>query len=111
MQDRSHLNREETFEALRRADVARATIHYHGGNDESFVEETELQDSSGGFVEAELGEKLESALEEGVYEVLGDSFGDSIPGIQGTIVYEVEKERVFLHNSYLDWIEEEPTEA
>lgn len=72
--------------------------------------EIDFQDSSGGSVDTEIGERLESALEEGVYEVLGDDFGDFTAGIHGTLVYEADKERVLLYNSDLDWVEDEPKE-
>ena len=130
------LNRERVFARLEELGIEVVRVPYHGGNDESFVEDARLYARGpGGAQEAPLyvlgeepayglpvgsalgegGERLEAededslreALEEPIYEKLGDAFGDSVDGVGGECVWKVAERRVVIEHGYLDWHSEE----
>ncbi len=104
------MSRAEIFAALRYLGVTEARVSYHGGNDESFVEEIALEDPEGYPVEAGLTPRLETALEESVYDELGEDFGDAVDGVDGELVFDADQEKVYLKHSYMEWVAEEPRE-
>ena len=50
---------------------------------------------------------LARALEEPIYEKLGEAFGDNVDGVDGVAVWKVAERRVVIEHGYLDWHSEE----
>lgn len=126
------LGRDEVFERLEALGIGEARVPYYGSHDESFVEAAELYAEGtdagnvspgpryvlgdwSGFVPGggpeELGDEdadvLREALEEPIYEKLGDAFGDSVDGVDGVAVWKVAERRVVIEHGYLDWRHED----
>lgn len=113
MEDATSLTREQVFERLEEMGVTYALLDYSGGHDESIVEPARLYagDPRPPFEPCDLelpdDEELFEALERPIYDQLGEAFGDSVPDLGGTLVWNVEERRVVLEHNWLDWNSEE----
>lgn len=107
------MDREEVFERLERMGASYAVLDYSGGYDESIVEPARLYagDPKPAFEPCDLeppdDEQLAEALERPIYDNLGEAFGDSVPDVSGTLVWNVVERKVLLEHNWLDWKSEE----
>jgi hypothetical protein len=107
------LTREQVFERLERMGVAYALLDYSGGYDESIVEPARLYagDPKAAFEPCDLeppdDEQLAEVLERPIYDHLGEAFGDSVPDVGGTLVWNVGERKVVLEHNWLHWKSEE----
>lgn len=128
---RGYSTHEQVFDRLEELGVEVVHVPYHGAHDESFVEAVELYGSDptgrsdspkyvleegsifgdinpdGDRLEAEDEDELREALEEPIYDQLGEAFGDSVDGVDGVAVWRVSEREVVVEHSYLDWHSEE----
>lgn len=123
------LTREEIFEKLEEMGVVQVHVPYHGANDESYLEEAELYREkvdlgslmepaftlrTEGWTQIEPGGELKPVLPDDfgyelarpIEEELGQAFGDSVPGVEGTLVWRVPERTVTLYDSFLEWTDE-----
>lgn len=121
------MTRDEVFERLSELGVGEVQIQYDGGGDESTIEEIALYDVADCPVESDVQPKyildeppynhrdglpadaheIAEALLAPLYAEIGDNFGDSVPGVNGRLVWNVSRRLLTLHDNYLEWISEE----
>lgn len=127
--ERTSMTREQVFARLRELGAVVALVEYHGGNDESCIEEPKLytvprdrvdhdttplpllggvhyfDNQTDGTSPKPLPDEnaLSDTLSAPIEETLSEFFGDGVGGVDGTLVWYVESEQVILEHSYQDW--------
>lgn len=123
------MTRDEIFERLRELGVGEAHVQYDGGGDESIIEEIALYDVTDCPVGSDAqpkyvldepscndrqdlpgdADRLAEALLAPLYGELGDAFGDSVPAVNGMLVWNASRRLLTLHDNYLEWVSDEKT--
>lgn len=131
--ERKSMTRAQVFARLRELGAVVALVEYHGGNDESCIEEPQLypvprddiahnttplpllggipyfDNQTDGASPKPLPDALpdesilSDALSAPIEESLSEFFGECVNGVDGTLVWYVENEEVRIEHSYQDW--------
>ena len=104
MKEDQILTRDQVFDILEHYGVKEASVPYKGSSDESTIEGHDLDPAPEGWAPDEA---LEAALEQPIYDKIGEDFGDGVPGVEGIVVWNVTDRTIKVHHSYLHWNQEE----
>jgi hypothetical protein len=102
------VTRDEVFDELQRMGVGEVRVGYHGGGDEGFVDHYEFYAPNGTELEIPGGrfsEEFEDAIEQPLYDELGEGFGDGEPHVDGEVVWKVAERIVLIEHSYQEWVD------